>query len=81
MGGRLTSVLTPYAHTQATKIPLEISSPFPSNIFQVFDFKTTCVVDLKRHTCSCYSNITKLDHMVQIYYRTDVFLNYIPDEG
>nr|KAJ0212118.1 hypothetical protein LSAT_V11C400160800 [Lactuca sativa] len=38
---------------KATKIPPEIVSPLPSDIFQVFDLKRRCVVDLNRHTCSC----------------------------
>nr|KAJ0223574.1 hypothetical protein LSAT_V11C200080150 [Lactuca sativa] len=33
---------------QATKIPPKISS----NIYQVFDFEITCVLNLNRHTCS-----------------------------
>nr|KAJ0185688.1 hypothetical protein LSAT_V11C900457320 [Lactuca sativa] len=37
---------------EATKIPPEIPSPLPSNIYRVFDFKKTYVVDLNRHTCS-----------------------------
>ncbi|KAL7583366.1 uncharacterized protein LOC111895454 [Lactuca sativa] len=38
---------------KATKIPPEIPSPFPSDIFQVFDLKRRCVLDLNQHTCSC----------------------------
>nr|KAJ0206838.1 hypothetical protein LSAT_V11C500234220 [Lactuca sativa] len=71
LSGRLNSILTPFAQMmlqrrmqkcirwQATKIPPEISSSFPSDIFCIFYFKRTCVVDL--------------NHMVQIYYRVDVF--------
>ncbi|XP_023729221.2 uncharacterized protein LOC111876892 [Lactuca sativa] len=38
---------------KATKIPPEIPSSLPSDIFQVFDLKRRCVVDLNRHTCPC----------------------------
>nr|KAJ0212858.1 hypothetical protein LSAT_V11C400192710 [Lactuca sativa] len=61
----LTIVLTPYAQMvlqrrmqksigwQATQIPQQISSPLPTNVYPVSDFKTTFVVDLNGHTCSC----------------------------
>nr|KAJ0209678.1 hypothetical protein LSAT_V11C400197440 [Lactuca sativa] len=61
MTASLTIILTPYVEMvlykrmqkfvrwKATKIPLEI----PCNIYQVFYFNKTCVVDLNRHTCSC----------------------------
>nr|KAJ0226183.1 hypothetical protein LSAT_V11C100030630 [Lactuca sativa] len=65
MAASETTILTPYAETvlhkrmpksvrwQATKIPQEIPSSSPSDIYQVFDFKKTCVVNLNRRTCSC----------------------------
>nr|KAJ0198393.1 hypothetical protein LSAT_V11C700375830 [Lactuca sativa] len=58
MAGSLTSVLTPYAQMmsvrwQATQIPQQISSPMPTYVYEVFDFKTTFVVDLNGRTCSC----------------------------
>nr|KAJ0216975.1 hypothetical protein LSAT_V11C300142480 [Lactuca sativa] len=61
----LTTVLTPYAQMvlqrwmqksvgwQATHIPQQISSTLPTYVYVVSDFKTTCVVDLNGHTCSC----------------------------
>ena len=54
VSGRLTNVLTPYedmvlqrgmqksVRWQATKITPEIPSPFSFEVYQVFDFKTTC---------------------------------------
>nr|KAJ0201790.1 hypothetical protein LSAT_V11C600332470 [Lactuca sativa] len=65
MAGSLNTVLTPYAEMvlhkrmqksigwKATQIPQHISSPFPQYIYLVFNFKTTCIVDLNGHTCSC----------------------------
>ncbi|XP_052622706.1 uncharacterized protein LOC128127994 [Lactuca sativa] len=65
MAGSLTGVLTPYAQMvvfrrmqksvrwQATQIPQQISSPVSAYVYEVFDFKTTCVVDLNDRTCSC----------------------------
>ncbi|XP_052623728.1 uncharacterized protein LOC128129072 [Lactuca sativa] len=65
IGGLLSTVFTPYAEMvlhkrmqkslgwKVAKIPPEFPSPFPSDIFRVFDLKRTCVVDLNRHTCSC----------------------------
>nr|KAJ0209830.1 hypothetical protein LSAT_V11C400161980 [Lactuca sativa] len=61
----LTTVLTPYVEMmlhkrmqksvqwKTTKVPPEITSLIPPDIYRVFDFKKTCVVDLNRHTCSC----------------------------
>nr|KAJ0202244.1 hypothetical protein LSAT_V11C600312540 [Lactuca sativa] len=61
--GRLTIILTSYAEMfvrwQATMIPPEISSLFSYDIYRVFDFKRTCVVDLNRYTCSC-GNVTSV---------------------
>nr|KAJ0189219.1 hypothetical protein LSAT_V11C800401270 [Lactuca sativa] len=65
VGGMSNTVFTPYVEMvlhkrmqkslrwKATKIPPKISSPFPSDIFRIFDLKRSCVVDLNRHTCSC----------------------------
>nr|KAJ0191382.1 hypothetical protein LSAT_V11C800443000 [Lactuca sativa] len=65
MARSLTGVLTPYAQMmvqrrmqksvcwQATQIPQQISSPMPTYVYELFDFKTTCVVDLNGRTCSC----------------------------
>nr|KAJ0189065.1 hypothetical protein LSAT_V11C800395330 [Lactuca sativa] len=97
MGGMLNTVFTPYAEMvlhrrmqkclrcKETKIPPEIPSPFPYDIFQVFDLKTRCIVDLNRHMfflgIACghaiatarYTKNTELTDMVQIYYLADVF--------
>nr|KAJ0227881.1 hypothetical protein LSAT_V11C100025980 [Lactuca sativa] len=63
-GRRLTNVLTPYTEIvfhkrmqksirwQATKILPEIPSPLPPNIYQVFDFKKTCVVNSLNYVLS-----------------------------
>nr|KAJ0201852.1 hypothetical protein LSAT_V11C600324940 [Lactuca sativa] len=63
--GILTIILTSYVEMvlhkrmqksvrwQATKIPPEIPSLLPSDIYLVFYLKKTCVVHLNRHTCSC----------------------------
>nr|KAJ0192438.1 hypothetical protein LSAT_V11C800395340 [Lactuca sativa] len=65
MACSLTSVLTPYAQMvvfrrmqksvrwQATQISQQISSPMPTYVYEVIDFKTTCVVHLNGRTCSC----------------------------
>nr|KAJ0221401.1 hypothetical protein LSAT_V11C200064910 [Lactuca sativa] len=81
MAGSLTTVLTPYAQMvlqrrmqkfvgwQATQTPQQISSPLPTYVYLVSDFKTTCVVDLNaRHL-----NMHELVDMVQVYYHADVF--------
>nr|KAJ0213775.1 hypothetical protein LSAT_V11C400168090 [Lactuca sativa] len=91
----LTSVLTPYVKIvlqkrmqkfvrwHVTKIPPEILFSLPSDIYRVFNFKTTCIVDLNYHTCSCrkWCNlcitcghiIAPSPDTVHIYYWTDVF--------
>nr|KAJ0187278.1 hypothetical protein LSAT_V11C900492770 [Lactuca sativa] len=65
MATSLTTLLTPYAEMllhkwmqksvrwKSTKILPAILSPLPSDIYRVFDFKKTCIVDLNCHTCSC----------------------------
>nr|KAJ0202719.1 hypothetical protein LSAT_V11C500234800 [Lactuca sativa] len=62
---------------QETKIPPEIPSPLLSNIYRVFDFKKTYVVDTNPYghaiAASRHLNIHELPDMVQIYYRVDVF--------
>nr|KAJ0190770.1 hypothetical protein LSAT_V11C800402960 [Lactuca sativa] len=58
MASGLAIVLTPYTeivrHKRMQKsIPPEIPSSLMYDIYRVFYFKKTFVVDLNRHTCSC----------------------------
>nr|KAJ0212805.1 hypothetical protein LSAT_V11C400182880 [Lactuca sativa] len=81
MARSLSGVLTPYAQMmvfrrmqkfvrlQATQIPQQISSPMPTYVYEVFDFKTTCVVDLNARD----SNMHEIVNLVQVYYHADVF--------
>nr|KAJ0210053.1 hypothetical protein LSAT_V11C400182870 [Lactuca sativa] len=88
VGGMLNTVFTPYVEMvlhkrmqkslrwKATKIPPEIPSPFPSNIFQILidtQWRSLDIACSHAIAATRYTKNTELTDMVQIYYLADVF--------